>query len=102
MSTNANAKYTKPGATFSTGADAYADKASLYGAELTSTVEDCYATMLADGVLLEPISYTWDQATEMLTVVKVVLSVEAYYAAVTFNNAAVISASAAAGWTFVS
>ena len=101
MSVNANAQYTKIGATFASGDEAYADKSSLYGPELTASVADCYATMLTNGVLLEPVSYTWDQATELLTVVKVVTSVEAYKAAVTFDTAAVATASTEAGWTFV-
>ena len=102
MSTTMIVQYTKPGATYASGTEAHDDKISLYGAELNASISDCYAKMLTDGVLLEPVSYTWDQATEMLTVVKVVTSVEAYYAAVTFNVAAVLAASTAAGWTLVS
>jgi hypothetical protein len=102
MSVNHNSVYTKNGVTFADGAAAKADKNSLYSAELTQAVTDCYATMLTDGILLEPVSYVWDQSTFTLTVTKLVTSAEAYQAAVTFDSSACIADSAAAGWAFVS
>jgi len=101
MSVNNNVVYTKDGATFASGAEAYADKNSLYSPELQSAVSDCYAQMLTDGILLEPVSQNWDQATYTLTVIKVVTSVEAYKAAITFNIAETVVDAAAAGWTYI-
>ena len=101
MSTIMTVQYTKPGATYASGTEAHDDKISLYGAELNASISDCYAKMLTDGVLLEPVSYTWDQATEILTVTKVVSTAEAYKAAETFDVDALLVASLSGGWTLV-
>lgn len=95
--------YTKPGATFSNGDEAYANKNSLYGPELTVAVDAGNAKLLADGVLLEPIAYTWDQATSTLTMYKTVVSQEAYDSAVAsaFDVNLAVTRSAEAGWTIV-
>ena len=99
---NDSAIYSKVGATFATGEEAYQDKNSLYPPELTARVNACYAQMLADGVLLQPISYTWDQATFTLTINKIVTSNEAYGAALTFDTASCVTFSQGAGWTLES
>lgn len=101
MSVTLTPKYTKDGATFASGAEALADKNSLFSPELTQSVNDCYAQMIVDGVLLQPITPEWDQATFTLSVVKVVSSVAAYKAAVTFNEAECVADAEAAGWTLV-
>jgi hypothetical protein len=98
---NDSAKYTKVGATFASGAEAYADKNSLYGTELTAAVDACYAKMVADGVLLEPITYSWDQANSILTVTRIISSKEEYNSALTFDVNLGITRSTEAGWTFV-
>lgn len=95
-----SASYTKIGATFASGAEAYADKNSLYGPTLTDSVQMCYDNMLTNGVLLEPISPTWDQSTQILTVHKMVTSAAAYDASITFNGEECISKSALAGWQY--
>ncbi|CAB4137971.1 hypothetical protein UFOVP328_164 [uncultured Caudovirales phage] len=102
MSYNTSAVYQKNGAVFADGAAAYADKNSLYTPELTTQVEECYATMLANGVLLAPVGHIWDQEAFTLTVQKTASSLEDYNAAVTFDNALVKSLSSQAGWTLVS
>ena len=101
MSENQNANYTKNGATFANATEAYADKNSLYGPELTQQVDNCYAQMLTDGVLLEPVGHEWDQATYTLTVVRLVSSAADYGNALTFDPAVCTSASQSAGWTFI-
>jgi len=101
MSVNHNAVYTKVGATFADGAAAKANKNSFFPAELTQACENCYATMLANGVLLAPVSYVWDQATYTLTVVKLVISAEGYNAAVTFDGNQCVTLAEEAGWTNV-
>jgi hypothetical protein len=101
MSVNYNAVYTKVGATFADGAAAKANKNSFFPAELTQACEDCYATMLANGVLLAPVSYVWDQATYTLTVVKLVTSAADYNNAVTFDGPRTADLAEEAGWTFV-
>lgn len=101
MSINNNAVYTKNGAVFATAQEAWADKNSLYSPGLKESVDTCFAQMLADGVLLEPIYPLWEQATFTLTIVKVISSYQAYAAAVTFDKAQLVAAAAAAGWTFL-
>jgi hypothetical protein len=101
MSQTQNATYTKNGATFSNANEEYADKNSLYGPELSQQVDDCYAQMVTDGVLLEPVGYEWDQATYTLTVLKVISSPAAYTQALTFDTNTCLAASQSAGWTFV-
>lgn len=98
MSQDNSAVYGKIGATFATAAEAYANKNSLYGAELTAAVDACYAKMLADGVLLEPISYEWNQEFHTLTIKKVISSKEAYSGALTFDANLCVSRSIEAGW----
>ena len=100
MSVFNSVSYTKDGATFASGADAWADKNSLYTPELKASVDACYTQMLADGVLLAPVYATWDQPSYTLTINKEVSSVAAYKAAVTFNEAECISDATAAGWTY--
>lgn len=102
MSTIMTVQYTKPGATFASGEEAHDDKISLYGAELNASITDCYAKMVADGVLLEPVSYAWDQGTELFTVTKVVSTAEAYKTAETFDVDALLVASLSGGWSLVS
>lgn len=101
MSVNVIASYTKTGANFTTGQDALADKNSLYGPALHDSVNECYASMQTEGILLEPITPVWDQATYTLNVVKKVTNVEDYYAAITFDKDAVLAASKLAGWTYI-
>ena len=101
MSVYRNAVYTQNGSTFADGSSAHANKNQFFSAELTQSCDDCYATMLADGVLLEPVSYTWDQGTYTLTVVKLVTSKAAYDAAVTFNSPECIALAEQAGWIFI-
>ena len=102
MSVYNNAIYSKNGAIFANGAEAYAEKNSLYSPELQTSVDNCYAQMLADGILLEPVNPTWDQATFTLTNVKLVSSTSAYTNAITFNPFETVAKAEAAGWTLES
>ena len=101
MSVTFSAKYTKNEATFASGVAAYADKNSLYSPELVQQVEDCYAQMITDGVLLAPVDPVWDQETFTLTINKLVTSVDDYEDAITFDVAACVAASNEAGWVTV-
>jgi hypothetical protein len=101
MSVTIKSTYQKVGATFANGVEAHNDKNSLFSSETRSVVEACYANMLANGILLEPVSYSWNQETSILEIVKVVSSPEEYAAAVTFNGPAVIQAATDAGWVFI-
>jgi hypothetical protein len=93
--------FQKLGATFSSGEEAHQDKNSLYSAELTESIEQCHAQMVANNILLET-SYAWDQATQQLTVQRVINSSEEFSSARTYDVPAVLVKSAESGWTFIS
>lgn len=101
MSVTLSPTYIKNGATFASGAEALADKNSLYSPTLTQQVNDCYAQMTVDGILLAPIDPVWDQATFTLSVNKLVSSAADYRNAVTFNEAECVAKAEEAGWTLV-
>ena len=102
MSLTLHAVYTKNDTVFATAQEAWANKNSLCSPELQQSIDSCFAQLLSDGLLLEPVSATWDQATSELTIVKVVSSsVEAYDAAITFDTTQLLAASSNAGWTLV-
>ena len=99
MSEKITVNWSKEDSTFASGAAAHADKNSLFSAELTASVNDCYSSMLTNGILLEPLSYAWDQASYTLSIYKIVSSIAAYEAAVTFHVADTNAAAHAAGWS---
>ena len=101
MSVTSNTVYTKNGATFATAQDAWDNKNSLFTPHLQQSLNDCFAQMLVNGVLLEPVSAAWNQDTFELTISKVTTSVEAYDAAISFNIEQVSVGAENAGWTFV-
>jgi hypothetical protein len=101
MSQDISSIYVKLGASFANGVAAYADKNRLYPPELTQQVNNCYSEMLLEGILLQPVTYVWDQEDSTLTVVKIVENSLLYGEAVTFDSAEVSNYSKQAGWTFV-
>lgn len=101
MASTIISRYEKPGAVFATAREACDDKNSLYPVELTESVNTCYANMSTQGILLGPVSITWDPVTCVLGVVKLVSSAEAYYDHRTFDGAACVDCSNRAGWTYI-
>lgn len=99
MSVDVTIKWIKEGATFANGEAAYANKNALYPAELTNAISACWANMLANGILLEPITRTWDQDECALVIRRVVSSQEAFEQAITFDSAESTRLSQDAGWT---
>lgn len=93
-----NAIFRKPGATFADATEANADRMSMFTPELRAASQEMFSTMLAAGVLLEPLSFQWDQSTQTLTVIKKVTSKEAYRACVTIPSAVFQTAIEQAGW----
>lgn len=96
------AVYQKSGATFSSGLEAHQDKNSLYSAELKESINQCHAQLLADGILIGEDTYTWDQATERLTIQRVVSGGPEFAFARTYDLNAITDKSAEAGWLFIS
>jgi hypothetical protein len=94
--------YQKSGATFSSGLEAHQDKNSLYSAELKESIEQCHAQLLANNILLGPDTYTWDQATEQLTIQRVVSDGLEFGISRTYDINAITTKSAEAGWLFIS
>ena len=94
-------QYEKPGATFADGNAAWADKNSMYSAELTASVYESHNNALANGILLDPLHAEWDQDTFTISICKHVTSFDAYLDSRTFDPVAVRSAAADAGWTYL-
>ena len=101
MSDLIKTQYSKAGAIFADGTQAYTDKNSLHSEELSTSISDNYATMLTNGVLLTAVYFEWDQSSQTLSVCKNSTSYAAYEAAVTFNREESLISSEAAGWTYI-
>jgi hypothetical protein len=104
MSQLLKVQYEKNNATFVDGNEAYANKNSLYPAELELSVTEGNNAALADGVLLEPITYNWDQEIFTLSINKHVVSGDEYEAVRTsfgYDSDAALAADSAAGWTYL-
>ena len=101
MSQDVSTRWFKNGAVFATAQEAHANKCALYTAEYIAEFEACFAEMYNNGVLLEPVTYEWDQTDFILTTRKIATSREAYNAAVTFDGSISSQLSADAGWTLL-
>lgn len=99
MSVDLTIRWVKEGATFANADAAHANKNAAYPAELTTAVETCWENMLANGVLLEPITRSWDQENFALVVRRIAISQEAFTQAITFDSDETIRLSQEAGWT---
>jgi hypothetical protein len=104
MSQLMKVQYEKDNATFVDGVEAYTDKNSLYSAALSLSVTEGNDAALAQGVLLEPISYEWDQVLFTLSINKHVTDPGSYYAirdSVGYSSSEALAGDAAAGWTYL-
>jgi hypothetical protein len=104
MSQLLKVEYEKNNAIFADGIQAYTDKNSLYSAELALSVTESNDAALAEGVLLEPISYDWAQETFTLYINKHVTSDQEYDAirvSYGYSSEAALAADSAAGWTYL-
>jgi hypothetical protein len=105
MSVTISIIYQKADATFATADDAVADKNSFYPPELITHINEVKTYLTESTILLEPETYSWDQATHQLTINRVVSSTADYYGVVgpnsprSFGNAAPYIQQA--GWTYV-
>lgn len=93
-----NAVFRKPGAVFASAEEAAADKNRFYPPELVAQARDMFTDMLLNKVLLEPISHTWDQATQTLTVIKKVSSKAEYRSHLTIPTLVFKQYHDQAGW----
>jgi hypothetical protein len=101
MSQDISTRWFKNGARFDDAQSAHANKCALYTAEYTAEYEACFTAMVNSGILLEPVTYQWDQTDFILTTRKIATSREAYDAAVTFDGAISTQLSTDAGWTLL-
>jgi hypothetical protein len=99
MSQDVSIKWTKAGATFADADAAHANKNAGYPAALTESVDACFATMITNGVLIEPISRVWDQETHTLFVRRIATTQEAFDAAITFDGEETVRLAQEAGWS---
>lgn len=98
-------KYTKPGATFNNGLEAYQDKNSLYPAEIVEKLEALRQSLITDNIMVEE-TYEWDQATYTLTITRTFNDLAAAAARIQdpdsgWNPANYQQYSIAAGWELV-
>jgi len=94
-------QYEKFNATFVDGATAFDDKNSLFSPELLQSTVDSDNLALADGILLEPKYFEWNQETFLLSVCRVVSSASEYRETRTYDSEQTIVAATEAGWTFM-
>jgi hypothetical protein len=95
------AQYEKHDAIFANGADARADKDSLFPPELTESITESNNDALAAGILLEPIYPEWDQVTFTLSVCKLTSSAEEFENTRTYSGQLCVEYAVEAGWTFL-
>lgn len=98
--------YTKPGATFNSGEEAYADKNSLYPAELAQMVAEVRQILLTEGYLVQDEQHEWDQTTQTLTILRSVSDFNLFNARVIdYNDGHLVTSgqleeyASQAGWT---
>lgn len=101
MASIITSKYHKQGAMFATAQDAFADKNSLFPAELKAAIAANYSTLLISSVLLEGPSHTWEPDTYILSVTKRVANTRDFYQGRTFNSTDILDLAEQAGWTFL-
>jgi hypothetical protein len=106
MAVNLVAKFTKPGAVFSSAEEAQIDRKSLFSDDLKARMSSSYAALTESNIIIAGPTITWDQDTFMLTIVRTVTDNEEYanfYSTVggTVRDE-IEQASSGAGWTRVS
>jgi hypothetical protein len=94
-------QYEKINAVFADGAEAWADKNSMYSPELAASAEESNNNALAAGILLEAIHAEWDQYTFIVSICKHATSLDEYVDSRTFDPVAIRAAAAEAGWTYL-
>jgi hypothetical protein len=94
-------QYEKNNATFASGEEAFADKNSFFSSEYTQSTIDSDNLALANGILLEPKYFEWDQDLFLLTVCRLVTSAEEYLTTRTYNTSEDPVLAAEAGWVFM-
>jgi hypothetical protein len=78
MAVNLVAKFTKPGAVFSSAEEAQIDRKSLFSDDLKARMARSYAALTESGIILAGPTITWDQDTFTLTIVRTVTDNEEY------------------------
>lgn len=103
MTTLLSTIYTKNGAEFQTGQEAFDNKLSTYPPALIQQAADFTQAMLAQGLLLQPVEYIWDRLTFTLTVERLVTNGAEYELLrdADVNTEQFDYFSSMAGWTLV-
>jgi hypothetical protein len=106
MAVNLVAKFTKPGAVFSSADEAQIDRKSLFSDDLKYRMAGSYTALTESSIIIAGPIISWDQDTFTLTIVRTVTDNEAYVNA--YNDIGgtvrdeIEQASSRAGWTRVS
>jgi hypothetical protein len=104
MTTLLSTVYSKDGAEFQTGQEAFNNKNSMYPPLLSQQATDFTQLMLAQGILLQPVEFIWDRLIFTLTVERLVTN-GAEYELLRDANVSTEQFdyySSLAGWTLVS
>lgn len=103
MTTLLSTIYTKDGAEFQTGQEAFDNKLSLYPPTLIQQAGDFTQAMLAQGILLQPVEYIWDRLIFTLTVERLVTNGTEYESLrdASVNVEQFDYYSSLAGWTLI-
>ena len=98
MSQDVSINWVKVGATFADADLAHANKNAGFPAALSASIDACFAAMVTNGVLLEPISRAWHQETYTLSVRRIVTTDQAFAEAITYDTDETVRLSLEAGW----
>lgn len=94
-------QFTKPNVTFNSGEQANADRIrGLSDATLTESAQ-IDASLISQGILASPETYSWDQATSTLTITRDVSDTVAYFTAKDAVSARIYEVVVGNGWTRV-
>lgn len=92
-------QFKKPGATFVFGLDANADRVAGVPAAILEEYHAIDDSLISQGVIESPETYSWDQETQILTVTRDINDVEKYLAAKVDIAPKIYEAGVANGWT---
>jgi hypothetical protein len=106
MAVNLVAKFTKPGAVFSSAEEAQADRKSLFSDDLKARMSTSYTALTESNIIIAGPTISWDQDTFTLTIVRTVTNNEDYANLYGITGGTVRDeieqASSEAGWSRIS
>lgn len=89
----------KPNAVFASAEDARNDLQSQYPQAFKDIINAWHTQLLADGIMLAPIEYVWDQAANTISVIRTISDMAEYNQSRPFTREQTEQHQSAAGWT---